>query len=168
MTSPEIKEQVFSSSYNVYYWFTGARFAGATSENQKIVVEGKPYYKIIDGKYTKYDDMMSYAKKYFSEKALESFITKGSVLNVDGDLYQFNPGYGGAYDPGYPIDYKIEYHTDRRIVYSRCSKYPKDPWTDKTPEQMTDEDYNAFYSYYVLELINDSWVFTDWELDKKP
>ncbi len=163
MTSNEIKTQIFSKPYDVYYWFTGNSFAGATSENEKVVVDGKPYYRILDGEYRKYSDMISYAENYFSKKLLDDFVAKGSVLDIEGNLYQFNPGYGGPYDPGYPIDYYIDSHTDEKIVYCRCSKYPKDPWTSKTPEQMTDEEYNTFYAYYVMELIDGRWIFTGWE-----
>lgn len=156
------------AAYTVTHWFTGRVFAGATSEDEKIIVEGIPYYKILDGEYTQYADMVRCAENYFSNELIDSFVSLGYVLDIDGNLYQHNPGYGGPYDPGYPNEYSIISHTDTRLVCCRSSKYPKDPWTEKSLEEMTDEDYNTFYSYYLVELVNGRWIFTEWEENEVP
>lgn len=160
--------QFIDEAYDIYDRFTGRVFAGATSENEKVIVDGIPYYKILDGEYVKYADFMSRAENYFSKKAIDDFVALGNVLDIDGNLYQFNPGYGGPYDPGYPVEYSIITNTDTRIVYCRSSKYPKDPWTEKSLEEMTDEDYNTFYAYFVMESVNGYWVFTEWEKSEIP
>ena len=165
MSSEEIETQIFSVPYDIYYWFTARQFAGTTSEQEMVVVDGKPYYKILDGAHTKYDDLICYAEKYFSKELVGAFVAEGAVLNRNGELYQFGGEYGGPFVSEYPVAFSVESYTDEKVVFCRCHKYPKDPWTDKTIAQMTNEDYNTFYTYYVMELIDGQWLFTQWEQD---
>lgn len=168
MTSKEIAQDVFGNANQIYYWCLGMETISQLDEDNFVEDEAyRRYFKVISNEFKTYADLKEYLLKYFSEDVVQQMLLLNGTKNVNGELYQLMPEYGGP-DMTYSVEYTIVDYSESKIVFCECSKYLKDPWADIPETLITDSDLNIINRYYILEKCGQDWLFTGWDMSEKP
>jgi len=160
MSSDEIEKEVFDPAFDLYPCFYGQGVVLTTGSDI-----GNDYYLVDDDRFTTYEALIKKLKSIFSDDIVNKLIATDGFKDVDGKLYA-EEGDCGSDIYFSSVTYSISSQTDTQIVYDAACKYVKDEAYDEYAYDANPPEsaLRTEHIMYTRELINGSWVFTNFEL----